>query len=106
MDYLAQQRKNQLFDIKSLTEDYMMGMAMRGMVGRKILLQQSILRHEKRRRWLTGKLYDVEVSEQVATREFFPTEFWQAVHQKSRWILGISLQGWSFGWADTLGKRR
>ena len=103
MDYLAQQHKNQLFDIKSLTEDYMMGMALRGMKGRKILLQQSILRHEKRRSWLSGKYYDARIDEQVATREFFPNNFWASVHQKSRWILGISLQGWSFGWADTVG---
>ncbi len=103
MDYLAQLRKNQLFDIRSLTEDYLLGMSLKDMPGRKILLQQAVQRTEKRRHWLTGKLEEVVVSEPIATREFFPTAFWAAVHQKSRWILGIALQGWAYGWSDTWG---
>lgn len=103
MDYLAKLRKNQLFDIRSLTEDYLLGMSLKDMPGRKILLQQTVQRPEKRRHWLTGKIYEVMVEEQIATREFFPSAFWQSVHQKSRWILGIALQGWTFGWSDTFG---
>jgi adsorption protein B len=103
MDYLARLRKNQLFDIRSLTEDYLLGMSLKDMPGRKILLQQAVQRTEKRRHWLTGKLHETVISEQIATREFFPTTFAAAVHQKSRWILGIALQGWAFGWSDTFG---
>ena len=103
MDYLARLRKNQLFDIRSLTEDYMMGMSLKDMPGKKILLQQAVERKEKRRHWLTGRLVETTVLEHVATREFFPSSFKASVHQKSRWILGISLQGWGFGWGDTLG---
>jgi adsorption protein B len=103
MDYLARLHKNQLFDIRSLTEDYMMGMSLKDMPGRKILLQQAVQRTEKRRHWRTGKIYEVVITEQIATREFFPTGFWAAVHQKSRWILGIALQGWSYGWSDSFG---
>ncbi len=41
----------------------------------------------------------------VATEEYFPDSFWRAVRQKSRWLLGITLQGWdrlgwSGGWAN------
>src|SRR5208337_3342817 len=40
-----------------------------------------------------------EVRELVATREFFPDRIALAVRQKSRWILGITLQGWkNVGW--------
>jgi adsorption protein B len=42
--------------------------------------------------------------EPLATREYFPSNFRQAVRQKSRWILGIALQGWSIGWARTCGQ--
>jgi bacteriophage N4 adsorption protein B len=36
----------------------------------------------------------------IATQEHFPDQFWRAVRQKSRWISGISLNGWdTFGWS-------
>jgi len=35
----------------------------------------------------------------VSVSEYFPDTFWTAVRQKSRWILGIALQGAkTFGW--------
>ena len=35
----------------------------------------------------------------ITTREFFPELFWNSVRQKTRWVTGIALQGWSkFGW--------
>lgn len=35
----------------------------------------------------------------IAVREYFPARFWQAVRQKTRWILGIVFQGYrSIGW--------
>lgn len=38
-------------------------------------------------------------SDIIATREFFPNAFWAAVRQKTRWFIGISLQGWQLlGW--------
>ncbi len=30
----------------------------------------------------------------IATREFFPNKFMDVVRQKSRWLMGISFQGW------------
>ncbi len=42
----------------------------------------------------------------VATSEHFPNTIKTAVRQKSRWLLGIALQGWStLGWHGTLAQR-
>jgi adsorption protein B len=39
----------------------------------------------------------------VATRAFFPNRFDPVVRQKSRWVLGIALQGWDrIGWSGGL----
>lgn len=38
----------------------------------------------------------------VAVRSFFPRQFWTAVRQKTRWVIGITLQGWDhLGWAGS-----
>ncbi|WP_022726878.1 glycosyltransferase [Fodinicurvata sediminis] len=42
----------------------------------------------------------------VATREYFPDSFYRAVRQKSRWTIGIGLQGWSqLGWTGSFWLR-
>lgn len=42
----------------------------------------------------------------IATREFFPRRFSAAVRQKTRWTIGISLQGWrNLGWEGTFVQR-
>src|SRR5262249_28681567 len=51
------------------------------------------------RGWWTKRQEVIQVREPVAVREFFPDTFRLAVRQKSRWVLGISLQGWkNVGW--------
>ena len=41
-----------------------------------------------------------------AVRGEFPHDFWPAVRQKTRWILGITLQGWeSLGWYGSFWQR-
>ena len=41
-----------------------------------------------------------------AVRGEFPHDFWPAVRQKTRWILGITLQGWeSLGWYGNFWQR-
>lgn len=43
-------------------------------------------------------------TEWVATRALFPTDFKHAVKQKTRWNIGIILQGWeNLGWGGSLG---
>jgi adsorption protein B len=98
LDYLAARHQNQIFNITTLTEDYEMGLDLREFDGKKIFLQQRVERVETRRNPVTGKVKDVRVLEPVATREYFPRRFGAAVWQKSRWILGIGLQGWGLGW--------
>ncbi len=103
IDYMASLRRNQIFDIKSLTEDYMMGLLLKDLPGKKIFLQQTVERVVKRRNPWTGRERDVRVREWIATREFFPDTFATATRQKARWILGISMQGWKAGWSRSLG---
>jgi len=67
----------------SLTEDYELGLA--------IASEGGVCRFV-RARGEDGRL--------IATRAFFPHSFDTVVRQKSRWVLGIALQGWDrVGWA-------
>lgn len=102
MDYLAARHKNQIFNISTLTEDYEMGLDLRGLEGKKIFLQQKVERVETRQNRRTGTSGERRVQEPVATREFFPHTFGAAARQRSRWILGIGLQGWGMGWTKRL----
>lgn len=103
LQYLAKERKNQIFDINSLTEDYVMGLLLKQMPGKKIFLQQWVEHVERHENPKTGEIEEIRTKQPVATREFFPNSFMSAVRQKSRWILGISIQGWSYGWSDSFG---
>ncbi|AEG47825.1 putative bacteriophage N4 adsorption protein B [Sphingobium chlorophenolicum L-1] len=70
------------FDPVSLTEDYEVGLRIGNMGGRGVFI---------RMRDSDGRL--------VATREYFPDSLKDAVKQKARWIVGISLAGWDrMGW--------
>ncbi|QDH34094.1 glycosyl transferase family protein [Porphyrobacter sp. YT40] len=67
----------------SLTEDYELGLAIAAAGGRCRFV---------RARGGDGRL--------IATRAFFPHSFDTVIRQKSRWVLGIALQGWDrVGWA-------
>lgn len=96
--FLAAQNKNQVFDIGSLTEDYLMGLKLKDFSGKKIFLQQAVTRElgYKDRKGRMKRL-----NEPVATREYFPATFGAAVRQKGRWILGIAIQGWERGWTKS-----
>ena len=101
--YLAKERNNQIFDINSLTEDYLMGLLLKDMPGKKIFLQQWVEHLERRENPVSGEIEETKSKQPIATREFFPNSFISAIRQKSRWILGISMQGWSYGWTNSLG---
>ena len=76
------------FSVESLTEDYELGLRIKAAGGRSRLL---------RARGEDGQL--------VATRAYFPAKLGQAVRQKSRWVHGISLQGWDrLGWSGSPGE--
>lgn len=103
LEYMAKERRNQIFDIDSLTEDYLMGLLLRDMPGKKIFLQQWVENVERREDPVTGEIYEKRHKQPIATRKFFPNSFMSAIRQKSRWILGISIQGWKYGWSNSLG---
>ena len=94
LDLLADHSRNLLFDTDSLTEDYEFGMKFRELPGKKIFVRHPI------HRVITGRNGKTKVKKEIiATREFFPVKFWHAVAQRSRWTLGIAIQGWKkLGW--------
>lgn len=84
LDWLvARQEGGRPFAADSLTEDYELGLAIAAAGGRCRFV---------RARGEDGRL--------IATRAYFPHSIATAVRQKSRWVLGIALQGWDrVGWA-------
>lgn len=84
LERLAARRDDGLpFASDSLTEDYELGLAIAAAGGRCRFV---------RARGEDGRL--------IATRAFFPHSFDTSVRQKTRWVLGIALQGWDrVGWS-------
>lgn len=76
------------FSTESLTEDYELGLKIKGVGGTAWFL---------RARGEDGRL--------IATRACFPPTLTQAVRQKARWVHGISLQGWDrLGWSGGMAE--
>lgn len=100
LDELAERHQNRIFNTNSLTEDYELGCSLFELKRKGILAQFDILRSQTVIRGLWRRKKEVRlVRERVAVREFFPDRFSLAVRQKSRWVIGISLQGWEhLGW--------
>lgn len=87
IDYAASQ--GEIFNTSSLTEDYEFSFRLRSTGFKQIFARLVIPKPG-------GPPGATEI---IATRELFPNRFWAAVRQKTRWIIGISLQGWkSLGW--------
>ena len=97
IQYLARKRRNQIFDVTSLTEDYIMGLSLRGMKGRKIFLQQRIEMERDVRSPILGRKKTKRVKELVATKEYFPVTFgtrpaksragpWESVCRGGGWV--------------------
>lgn len=104
MQSMAHQNNNQVFNVESLTEDYEFGVSLAQLGLQGIFCKYSV--KEGHTRHGSSDSPAQRLTSTVAVREFFPTRFWQAVRQKSRWILGISLQGWkNMGWKGTAGQR-
>ncbi|MBV9405365.1 MAG: glycosyl transferase family protein, partial [Acidobacteriaceae bacterium] len=89
LERLARERDNRIFDPASLTEDYEIGVY----IHRAGYSQ--LFAGLKR----GGKDF-------VATREFFPRTTRSAIRQRTRWVMGIALQGWERdGWRGSWGTR-
>jgi|GEM_PF-219691 len=92
LEELAEQYQNQIFNVQNLTEDYEIGVRLLSRHKKIIFLEGIKRRHGHR--W---------VFETVATREYFPCRLREALRQKSRWIVGITLQTWEqSGWPGNL----
>ena len=85
------------FATDSLTEDYEFSFRVRGL--KQAFLRLPVERRVPRRSLLRRKPGLVLQRDFITTREFFPDRFWASVRQKTRWVIGIALQGWkTFGW--------
>tara|TARA_R110000772_G_scaffold12128_9_gene37355 strand:+ start:3406 stop:4830 length:1425 start_codon:yes stop_codon:yes gene_type:complete len=81
---LSAQTRGKPFDAASLTEDYELGLNLT----------------EGEARGIFARLRD-QHGQWVATQEFFPDNFEDAIRQKSRWMIGIALSGWDrLGWKN------
>jgi len=85
----------QIFNPKSLTEDYEVGIKF----GKLGLPQIMLIQWVERVVTKEGKPKPRKVKELVATRAFFLTEFKKAMRQRARWVYGIAWQGLkNVGW--------
>ncbi len=86
LEQLAVTKGNRIFEPACLTEDYENGLSLHLLGAKQIFVPLS---------FRNGSF--------VATREFFPSTFRSAVKQRTRWVMGISLQGWErHGWQGGL----
>ena len=103
---LAAENGGDPFRVGNITEDYEIGIRIKRAGYRVGVMSYPIERIVRRPR-KDGSLGDPEsITEIVAIRENFPTDFATAVRQRSRWILGISFQTWEqTGWAGSWAVR-
>ncbi|HEY3453312.1 MAG TPA: glycosyl transferase family protein [Bryobacteraceae bacterium] len=103
IEAMARQNSNEVFNTSSLTEDYEFGLRL-GALGLKSLFVSQLMLGVRAKRdiWTPRGRPD----QRIAIREYFPSSFWAAVKQKSRWVLGIAIQGWTnLGWKGTFAAR-
>jgi adsorption protein B len=107
MDRLALRHNNQIFNVATFTEDYDLAFRLNAIGERSILLQYYVERTVTARSGFLRRKEGLAVRrELVATREFFPSNFRDAVRQKARWTLGIVFHGWQQrGWEGNLRLR-
>jgi bacteriophage N4 adsorption protein B len=79
LEMLAQKYSNRIFESASITEDYENGFRIK-----RLGLRQKFIPIQFRH------------ARPIATREYFPQTFNLAVRQRTRWIMGITLQSWEY----------
>jgi adsorption protein B len=100
---LEDKSTGEIFNPKSLTEDYEIGIKLGQMGLRQIILIQYVERVANKKGFFSRKLKLKRVKELVATRALFPGNFRQAMRQRARWIYGIAWQGLrNIGWDRNL----
>ena len=105
-DLICAKRNNELFSVDSLTEDYEFGFRLHDLNLKQAFVRFSVKKLLTKRNFVTGRLYQVERDDLVCVREYFPNKFKFSVRQKSRWVVGITLQGWAnLGWKGSIATR-
>jgi adsorption protein B len=88
LEALARVSSNRVFEPVALTEDYESGLRLYRLGCRQVFVPLTRLVPATR--------------DFLATREFFPQNWSTALRQRTRWVMGIALQGWErFGWAGS-----
>lgn len=106
LDKICVARDGELFSIDSLTEDYEFGFRLGELKLKQAFVRFTVEKKVTRRNFWTGAPEQVTRREAVCVREFFPDQFKFSVRQKSRWVVGITLQGWrNLGWTGNLATR-
>ncbi|WP_437561372.1 glycosyl transferase family protein [Sorangium sp. So ce542] len=91
---IAVSHAQRAFNTESVTEDYELGLKFR-LAGKKVCFACRTVGGDDPAA-AGGEEY-------IATREFFPDGFSASIRQRSRWILGITLQTWEqLGWRGPL----
>jgi len=93
LDALIGETGNEPFNTASLTEDYDVGMRLQAL-GMQSIFGIFPVDYRVKRRDFRGRESEVDLRAPLSVREFFPDSFRAAYRQKSRWVLGIGLQGW------------
>ena len=88
LEALARVSSNRVFEPVALTEDYESGLRPHRLGCRQVFVPLTRLVTSSR--------------DFLATREFFPQNWGTALRQRTRWVMGIALQGWErFGWSGS-----
>ena len=91
---LEQLNNGEVFNERSMTEDYSMSLRIR-QIGLRSIFVNVILEDDKSK-WYTPL---VKRPGFISNWAYFPMDFARSVRQKTRWIIGISLQEMeTFGW--------
>lgn len=104
--HLASAKGNELFSTDSLTEDYEFGFRLHQAGFSQAFVRVMVPKSGMQRHSLTGRPRPAVWKETVCVREFFPDQFKFSVRQKSRWVVGIAMQGWAnLGWQGNAATR-
>jgi bacteriophage N4 adsorption protein B len=106
LDLICAERDGELFSVDSLTEDYEFGFRLHERNLKQAFVRFYVMKIETKKSLFTGKTVQVQRPDMVCVREYFPNKFKFSVRQKSRWVIGITLQGWvNLGWKGKLATR-
>lgn len=96
IEAVSAERGGKPFNTSTLTEDYDFSFRLRELGMKEMFARfpiADVVREQVRRKHMTIR------RNLLATREYFPSTLRTAYRQRTRWILGISFQGWQqLGW--------